>query len=123
MSGGIDAVTLSTANEGRPISDQGVFALGLLWLSGMCLRITVLALPPVIPFLHADPIAVALTIPLILPLFDNSWASTSSSGRCRSSSPLYWSSLVRRGRRAPMATPRPDPVVARVAASADLAAR
>ena len=46
MSGGIDAVTLSTANEGRPISDQGVFALGLLWLSGMCLRITVLALPP-----------------------------------------------------------------------------
>jgi CP family cyanate transporter-like MFS transporter len=54
MSGGIDAVTLSTANEGRPISDQGVFALGLLWLSGMCLRITVLALPPVIPFLHAD---------------------------------------------------------------------
>src|SRR5262249_20857784 len=54
MSDGIDAVTLSTASEGRPTSDQGVVALVLLWLSGVCLRITVLALPPVIPLLHTD---------------------------------------------------------------------
>src|SRR5262249_684500 len=54
MPGGIDGVTLSTASEGRPTSDQGVVALVLLWFSGVCLRITVLALPPVIPLLHTD---------------------------------------------------------------------
>jgi MFS transporter, CP family, cyanate transporter len=55
MSGGMDAVTVSTANESRPSSaGRDAFAFLLLWLAGVCLRITVLALPPVIPLLHAD---------------------------------------------------------------------
>ncbi len=60
MSGGTHvepdpAVTVSPANESRPApAEQGAFALLLLWLSGACLRITVLALPPVIPLLHRD---------------------------------------------------------------------
>ncbi len=55
MSGGMHAVTVSTANESRPApTEHGAFALVLLWLSGACLRITVLALPPVIPLLHRD---------------------------------------------------------------------
>ncbi len=33
---------------------QSVLALSLLWLSGACLRLTVLAIPPVVPLLHAD---------------------------------------------------------------------
>ena len=33
---------------------QRATALVLLWLSGACLRLTVLAIPPVIPLLHAD---------------------------------------------------------------------
>ena len=33
---------------------QGIVALSLLWLSGACLRLTVLAVPPVVPLLHAD---------------------------------------------------------------------
>jgi MFS transporter, CP family, cyanate transporter len=49
------AVTTSAADESRPAStEQGVFALLLLWLAGVCLRITVLAIPPVIPLLHRD---------------------------------------------------------------------
>jgi MFS transporter, CP family, cyanate transporter len=48
-------VTTSTSNESRPTAVQhGLLALFLLWLSGVCLRVTVLALPPVIPLLHAD---------------------------------------------------------------------
>jgi MFS transporter, CP family, cyanate transporter len=35
--------------SGRPLA---LFAL--LWLSGACLRLTVLAIPPVVPLLHAD---------------------------------------------------------------------
>jgi CP family cyanate transporter-like MFS transporter len=54
MSGGMHSVTVESANEIRPASDQGLLAFVLLWLSGVCLRITVLALPPVIPLLHAD---------------------------------------------------------------------
>jgi CP family cyanate transporter-like MFS transporter len=55
MSGGMDAVTVSTANESRPSSaGRDAFALLLLWLCGVCLRITVLAIPPVVPLLHAD---------------------------------------------------------------------
>jgi MFS transporter, CP family, cyanate transporter len=55
MSGGMDAVTVSTANEGRPSSaGRDAFAFLLLWLCGVCLRITVLAMPPVVPLLHAD---------------------------------------------------------------------
>jgi len=49
------AVTASPANQPRPaLAEQGAFALLLLWLSGVCLRVTVLALPPVIPLLHRD---------------------------------------------------------------------
>ena len=33
---------------------QRATALVLLWLSGACLRLTVLAIPPVVPLLHAD---------------------------------------------------------------------
>ncbi len=33
---------------------QRAIALALLWLSGACLRLTVLAVPPVVPLLHAD---------------------------------------------------------------------
>jgi CP family cyanate transporter-like MFS transporter len=55
MSGGMDAVTVSTVNESRPSSaGRDAFALLLLWLAGVCLRITVLAIPPVVPLLHAD---------------------------------------------------------------------
>jgi CP family cyanate transporter-like MFS transporter len=55
MSGGMDAVTVSTANESRPSSaGRDAFAFLLLWLAGVCLRITVLAMPPVVPLLHAD---------------------------------------------------------------------
>jgi MFS transporter, CP family, cyanate transporter len=51
----MDAVTVSTANESRPSSaGRDAFALLLLWLAGVCLRITVLAIPPVVPLLHAD---------------------------------------------------------------------
>ena len=55
MPDGMPTVTVSTANESRATSaGQGAFALLLLWLAGVCLRITVLALPPVIPLLHRD---------------------------------------------------------------------
>ena len=60
MSGGTHvepntAVTVSPANESRPApAQQGAFALLLLWLAGVCLRVTVLAIPPVIPLLHRD---------------------------------------------------------------------
>src|SRR5436190_10348720 len=55
MSGGMDAVTVSTVNESRPSSaGRDAFALLLLWLAGVCLRITALAIPPVIPLLHRD---------------------------------------------------------------------
>ena len=48
-------MTVSPASEIRPVpSERGAFALLLLWLSGVCLRITVLAIPPVIPLLHRD---------------------------------------------------------------------
>src|ERR1700722_8514610 len=38
----------------RPIITPRLIPLLLLWLAGACLRITVLATPPVIPALHAD---------------------------------------------------------------------
>ena len=42
-------------NEYSPQSArQRSLALLLLWLAGACLRFTVLAVPPVIPLLHAD---------------------------------------------------------------------
>ena len=48
-------MTVSPTNESRPApAQQGAFALLLLWLAGACLRITVLAIPPVIPLLHRD---------------------------------------------------------------------
>jgi CP family cyanate transporter-like MFS transporter len=55
MSGGMDAVTVSTVNENHPSSaGRAAFAFLLLWLVGVCLRITALAIPPVIPLLHRD---------------------------------------------------------------------
>src|SRR6516164_2704433 len=55
MPDGMHAVTVSTVNESRATSaGEGAFGLLLLWLAGVCLRITVLTLPPVIPLLHAD---------------------------------------------------------------------
>jgi CP family cyanate transporter-like MFS transporter len=55
MSDGMHAVTDNTANEGRAApGGAGAFALLLLWLCGVCLRITALAIPPVIPLLHRD---------------------------------------------------------------------
>src|SRR5215472_14618835 len=58
MSAGMHGVSVRTASEGEgrrssPI-ERGAFALLLLWLSGACLRVTVLAIPPVIPLLHRD---------------------------------------------------------------------
>jgi CP family cyanate transporter-like MFS transporter len=51
----MDAVTVSTANQSRPSSaGRDAFAFLLLWLAGVCLRITALAIPPVIPLLHRD---------------------------------------------------------------------
>src|ERR1700692_1443501 len=38
----------------RAIISPRLIPLLLLWLSGACLRLTVLATPPVIPLLHAD---------------------------------------------------------------------
>ncbi len=38
----------------RAIINQRLIPLALLWLCGVCLRLTVLAIPPVIPLLHAD---------------------------------------------------------------------
>jgi len=38
----------------RAIIRQRLILLALLWLAGACLRLTVLAVPPVIPLLHAD---------------------------------------------------------------------
>jgi CP family cyanate transporter-like MFS transporter len=40
--------------EIAPSASRGLIALILLWLSGACLRLTVLAVPPVVPLLHAD---------------------------------------------------------------------
>jgi MFS transporter, CP family, cyanate transporter len=37
-----------------PTIGQRLIPLALLWLSGACLRLTVLAIPPVVPLLHAD---------------------------------------------------------------------
>jgi MFS transporter, CP family, cyanate transporter len=37
-----------------PSAGKRAIALLLLWLCGVCLRITVLAIPPVVPLLHAD---------------------------------------------------------------------
>ncbi len=41
-------------NDLAQSSGRRVTALALLWLSGACLRLTVLAIPPVVPLLHAD---------------------------------------------------------------------
>ncbi len=38
----------------RTVIRRPLILLVLLWLAGMCLRLTVLAIPPVIPLLHAD---------------------------------------------------------------------
>ncbi len=42
------------ANDLSQSSSRRATALVLLWLSGACLRLTVLAIPPVVPLLHAD---------------------------------------------------------------------
>src|ERR1700740_2313002 len=60
MLGGTDvgrniAVTISTADKSRPgPAEQAEFAFWLLWPAGVGLRVTVLAIPPVIPLLHRD---------------------------------------------------------------------
>jgi CP family cyanate transporter-like MFS transporter len=38
----------------RPAITQRLTMLTVLWLAGVCLRLTVLAIPPVVPLLHAD---------------------------------------------------------------------
>ncbi|MFI4988965.1 MAG: hypothetical protein ACHQF3_16180, partial [Alphaproteobacteria bacterium] len=42
------------SRDGAASTGQPLTALLLLWLSGAGLRITLLAVPPVIPLLHAD---------------------------------------------------------------------
>ncbi|HUC50182.1 MAG TPA: MFS transporter [Xanthobacteraceae bacterium] len=42
------------AAQERAIIRSDLIRLGLLWLCGACLRLTVLAIPPVVPLLHAD---------------------------------------------------------------------
>jgi CP family cyanate transporter-like MFS transporter len=41
-------------NGSSPTGERRFILLLLLWLSGACLRLTVLAIPPVVPLLHAD---------------------------------------------------------------------
>ncbi len=68
-------------------------ALLLLWLAGTCLRITVLAIPPVIPQIHADlglgqaAIGALTSLPVLLFAF--------AAGARRHSSSRAW---ARRGR-------------------------
>ena len=38
----------------RPFSKQRLFLFALLWLCGICLRVPVLAIPPLLPLLHAS---------------------------------------------------------------------
>ncbi|MGA7791045.1 MAG: MFS transporter [Xanthobacteraceae bacterium] len=45
---------MSSADKNLPTARQNALALVLLWLSGASLRLTVLAIPPVVPLLHAD---------------------------------------------------------------------
>ena len=47
------ARNLVASNLSQSTGQRGT-ALLLLWLSGACLRLTVLAVPPVVPLLHAD---------------------------------------------------------------------
>src|SRR5580693_9693177 len=48
------AGTAQAPRTKRAIITPRLIPLLLLWLSGACLRLTVLATPPVIPLLHAD---------------------------------------------------------------------
>ena len=53
--GGNHAVSERTIGENPlPSAGQRAIAFLLLWWCGVCLRITVLTIPPVIPLLHAD---------------------------------------------------------------------
>ncbi|MFZ3359988.1 MAG: MFS transporter [Xanthobacteraceae bacterium] len=45
---------MSSADKNLTTARQNALALVLLWLSGASLRLTVLAIPPVVPLLHAD---------------------------------------------------------------------
>jgi len=45
---------IPVTNDLSRTAGQRATALVLLWLSGACLRLTVLAVPPVVPLLHAD---------------------------------------------------------------------
>src|ERR1700722_20108858 len=55
MPSGKNAVSPSTIETDLAApSNYGLLAFLLLWLSGACLRLTVLAVPPVVPLLHAD---------------------------------------------------------------------
>lgn len=44
----------TTQKPREPVITPRLIPLILLWLSGACLRLTVLAIPPVVPLLHAD---------------------------------------------------------------------
>src|SRR5882757_6916910 len=50
------SMTTASASERRaaPSWRRILTALGLLWLSGAALRMTVLAVPPLLPLIHAD---------------------------------------------------------------------
>ena len=43
-----------TIPSGDDTANQLVISLGLLWLAGTAMRITILAVPPLIPLIHAD---------------------------------------------------------------------
>src|ERR1700684_685148 len=45
---------MPSTESNLPSTRERVTALALLWLCGACLRLTVLAVPPVVPLLHAD---------------------------------------------------------------------
>jgi CP family cyanate transporter-like MFS transporter len=47
-------MTAPAASPGRPPADQVILCLALLWLAGNGLRMTILAVPPVIPLIHDD---------------------------------------------------------------------
>lgn len=44
----------TTISNGRSLGLGALYTLALLWLAGVGLRVTVLAIPPVIPMLHED---------------------------------------------------------------------
>jgi MFS transporter, CP family, cyanate transporter len=65
-------MTPSTSLDGKSPAIRLVAALALLWLAGIALRVTILAVPPVIPMIHDDfhmtesQVGVLIGLPLVM---------------------------------------------------------